>query len=226
MSKDTLLVRQPFGIGDILFVSPIVRKLDYNIIWPVESHYLWIKEYVKQDNIEFVDASSFSSFDSEIEVVNFLDAERILRNLGNQIDCMTAKYVYANHDIEDWKKLYWERNLKKEYSLMESLGIKEGDSYNLINLNFAEPRLGYKINFTINNEFKNIYMDYREGYTLLDWGKVIENSREFHTVSTSTFYMVEFLKDTPTLHLYPRYGLDVNLDPIRPIISERWICHE
>lgn len=226
MSKDTLLVRQPFGIGDILFVSPIVRKLDYNIIWPVESHYLWIKEYVKQDNIEFVDASSFSSFDSEIEVVNFLDAERILRNLGNQIDCMTAKYVYANHDIEDWKKLYWERNLKKEYSLMESLGIKEGDSYNLINLNFAEPRLGYKINFTINNEFKNIYMDYREGYTLLDWGKVIENSREFHTVSTSTFYMVEFLKGTPTLHLYPRYGLDVNLDPIRPIISERWICHE
>lgn len=229
MEKEKLVVQQPFGIGDILFVSPIVRKLDYDIIWPIESHYLWIKDYIKQDNIKFIDVNEyiFTQDYAHLQVADFLNAEPTLKRVGYEFDCMTAKYAYADFALETWKSLYWERNLDKENSLIKYLGIDDGKPYNLINQNFAEPNLGYKIDLNIDNDCRNIYMDYIEGYTLLDWGMAIENSKQFHTVSTSTFYMVEFLNCQNTqLHLYPRYGLDKNLDPIRPIISERWICHE
>lgn len=226
MSREKILIKQPFGLGDILFVSPIVRQLDYDIVWPVESHYLWISKYIKANNIQFVDANNYNFNQSEIEILNLLDAQPILTKMGYNIDCMSAKYVYADHDLADWKNLHWERDYSKEKSLMDFLGIQEGEPYNLVNLNFADPKLGYKIKIPIANHVKNIYMDYYDGYTLLDWGMVIENSKEFHTVSTATFYMVEFLGGNPQLHLYPRHGLESNLEPIRPIISERWICHE
>lgn len=229
MEKEKLVVQQPFGMGDILFISPIVRKLDYEIVWPVESHYLWIKDYIKEDNIKFIDINEyiFTSDYVNIPVADFLNAEPTLKKMGYEIDCMTAKYIYADHDLEKWRTLYWERNLNKENSLMRHLGIDDGKPYNLINLNFAEPNLGYRIDVNLDNGYKNIYMDYLDGYTLLDWGMVIEKSKEFHTVCTSTLFMVEFLDCTQTeLHLYPRKGLEKNLDHVRPLISERWICHE
>lgn len=228
--REKLIVIQPFGIGDILFISPVVRILDYDIVWPVESHYLWIKDYIKQNNITFIDINQYRmtrhKYDGAV-IADSLGAENILRSAGNSLDCMSAKYVYFNCDVDEWRKLYWDRDLDKERRLMELLGINEKIPYNLINQNFAEPRLGYKIDIEIQNDYKNIHMKYIDGYTLLDWGMVIENSKTFHTVSTSTFYMVEFLNcENTELHLYPRYGIDQNLNPIRPIISERWICHE
>lgn len=229
INKSKILIRQPFGIGDILFISPIVRQIDYNMLWPVEPHYIWIKEYLDIPNVKFITTTEYysSSEYSELDILDFLNAEPVVKNLNPNIDCMTAKYEYANWDIAEWRSLYWKRDFKKENLLMQTLGLTSNTKYNLINQNFAEPKLNYKTDLNIQNGYKNIYMDYVDGFTLLDWGMVIENSSEFHTVSTSTFYMVEFLDCIKTkLHLYPRYGLDKNLNPIRPLISERWTCHE
>lgn len=227
--RETIVILQPFGIGDILFVSPIVRRLDYNIIWPVESHYLWIRDYIQQDNITFLDVKEYLNSNSypTCQKVDFLNAQNILFTMGYNLDCMTAKYVYASSNVEEWKSLYWKRNFEKEQSLMKHLGLDNNVSYVLVNENFADPNLEYRIDIKVDDCDKIVYMDYVNGYTLLDWGMVIENSKHFHTVSTSTFYMVEYLNCTnKELHLYPRYGIDKDLKPIKPIISERWICHE
>jgi hypothetical protein len=227
--KENIIIMQPFGIGDILFISPIISKLDYDVIWPVNDEYIWIKDYLVLPNTTFIEMSKYRNepIYSLVEKIDFLNAENILRSMGIKLDCMGAKYHYVSEDISEWKTLKWNRNYDKENELYEKLGLKEGEEYTLVNCNFASPDLKYKISITPESNNKVIQMDYIDGFTLLDWGKVIENSKEFHTVSTATFYMVEFLNCKETkLHLYPRYGIDNNLNPIRPIISERWVCHE
>jgi hypothetical protein len=227
--RESIIVNQPFGIGDILFISPIVSKLDYDVIWPVNDQYIWIKEYLVFPNITFVEMSKYikEPIYSLVEKIDFLNAENILRSMGVKLDCMSAKYHYASEDVSEWKTLKWDRNFDKEKELYERLGLKDGEEYTLVNCNFASPELKYKISINPDDNNKIVYMDYIDGFTLLDWGKVIENAKIFHTVATAVIFMVEFLNCKETkLHLYPRYGIDVNLNPIRPIISERWVCHE
>ena len=227
--KETIIVNQPFGIGDILFISPIIKKLDYDVIWPINDHYIWIKYYLKLSNTKFITTTEYLSDKKYrgLNQIDFLNAENILRHMGGKFDCMSAKYYYASEDVSTWKTLSWNRNTKKENELYSLLGINDGEEYTLVNCNFASPDLNYKIDIPINDGIKVIHMNYIDGFTLLDWGKVIENAKSFHTVSTATFYMVEFLNCKETeLHLYPRFGIDVNLNPIKPIISERWVCHE
>jgi hypothetical protein len=227
--KETIIVNQPFGIGDILFISPIIKKLDYDVIWPVNDQYIWIKDYLQLPNTQFITMKQYLSepIYSLVDKIDFLNAENILRSMGNRFDCMSAKYHYASEEVSNWKTLSWNRNTKKENELYSLLNIKDDEEYTLVNCNFASPELKYRIDITTNDNHRVIQMDYIDGFTLLDWGKVIENAKSFHTVSTATFYMVEFLNCKETeLHLYPRFGIDVNLNPIRPIISERWLCHE
>jgi hypothetical protein len=227
--RENIVINQPFGIGDILFISPIVKKLDYDVIWPVNDQYIWIKDYLNLSNTKFIKMSEYLSepIYSLVDKVDFLNAENILKSMDHKFDCMSAKYHYASEDISQWKTLSWDRNIDKESELYDKLNLKDGETYTLVNCNFASPELKYKIDINPSDSEKIIHMDYIDGYTLLDWGKVIENAKSFHTVSTATFYMVEFLNCKETeLHLYPRYGIDANLNPIRPIISERWVCHE
>jgi hypothetical protein len=227
--KENIIIMQPFGIGDILFISPIISKLDYDVIWPVNDEYIWIKDYLVLPNTTFIEMSKYRNepIYSLVEKIDFLNAENILRSMGINLDCMSAKYHYVSEDISEWKTLKWNRNYDKENELYEKLGLKEDEEYTLVNCNFASPELKYKISINPNDNNKIVYMDYIDGFTLLDWGKVIENAKLFHTVATSVIFMVEFLNCKETeLHLYPRYGIDTNLNPIRPIISERWVCHE
>ncbi|WWT39378.1 hypothetical protein [Microcystis phage Mel-JY01] len=226
----TALVMQPWGLGDILFISPLLKKYwGYDVIvFPVKDVYIWVKDYIKINNVKFIPLSEFSEETVALftHIFNFVNAQEIV---GNGIDCMSAKYKLVNCDIDVWRQISWERNTEKEKSLYyDVLGLTDGDDYILVNNNYANPQLNLSTNITVEDKHKKIItMNYVDGFTLLDWGMVIENAKQFHTVSTSTFYMVEFLDVSKTeLHLYPRPN-DGDLSPIRPIIdTTKWILHE
>ncbi|WP_411028743.1 hypothetical protein, partial [Salmonella sp. s59944] len=51
-------IRQPAGIGDIFFTQKIAKYYisnGYNVIWPVIPQFNFIKDYIKIENLTFID---------------------------------------------------------------------------------------------------------------------------------------------------------------------------
>lgn len=217
-------IDQPFGIGDILFLSPIVIELqkDNEVIWPINDNFIWIQDYF---DINFIAKSKFTGNISDYYVIPFINAHQI-------VGCkytMQAKYNLVNLDHENWKQLKWKRNISKENDLYyNALQLSNSEPYILVNINYADPLLKYKSNININTNLKIVNLDYIDGYTLLDWAKVIENAAEIHTVSTSLIYMIEVLYycDMKNIHIYQR-PIDTlsTAEVVGDIINPKWQIH-
>jgi hypothetical protein len=222
-----VIINQPFGIGDILFISPLVKELDIEqAIWPVTDHYYWVKDYLDIPNVTFVKESNFvlNDFRSNFTEIPFRIAEHIVP--GSQ-DCMEAKYRLLGADLELWRTLTFERNLKRELSLKEHLSIGFEEEFIFINNNFASPEHNYTTDIQVQAGRRVITQQYIEGFTLLDWCGVLEQAAEIHTVSTALFFVLEALNlKGKELHLYPRKPLDRDLSPIKTLLHPKWICHE
>jgi len=223
------IIDQPFGVGDILFLSPIISYIDCDkLIWPVVDHYYWISDYIKIPNLTFIKNSEFNKLDySEFIHIPLQHAHRIL---PESEDCMIAKYKILGAHLDYFYsgiKSVITRNSVKELELYSLLGLCDNESYTVINNNFAGPEHNYKLDINISTTDKIIHMDYTPGFTLLDWMYVLENAKSIHTVSTSLFFVIEALNtDNIELHLYPRKPLDIDLSPIKTLLNKKWICHE
>ena len=219
-----VLINQPFGIGDILFISPIVKLIDAeHTVWPVVDHYYWIKDYILIDNLTFIEQSKFNKQSYlDYNEVPFQNAHLLF---PQSQDCMEAKYKLFDIDLDIWRSLSFKRNLEKELKLKKLLDINQNDKFIFINNNFASKEYNYKIDIKLDTDLKIIYQQYIEGYTLLDWCGILEQATEIHTVSTSLFFIIEFLNLQQNLHLYPRKPIDKDLSPIKSLLSSKWICH-
>jgi hypothetical protein len=221
-----VIINQPFGIGDILFLNPLIKQLDIEqAIWPVVDHYYWIKDYISIDNLTFIKVSKFNLLNYEDYVE--IPLQHAYSFIPQANDCMEAKYLLLEADPELWRTLTFNRNKEKETQLKQHLNIHPNDKFIFVNNNFAGPEYNYKVNITPQSNHKIIYQEYIEGFTLLDWCGVLEQSIEIHTVSTALFFVIEALNlESTSLHLYPRKPLDKDLSPIKTLISNKWICHE
>jgi len=221
-----VLINQPFGIGDILFLSPLVKYIDAEeIVWPVVDHYYWIKDYIIFSNLQFIKQSEFNINNYvEYSVIPFQHAHS---SITEAEDCMQAKYMLLHADPELWRTITFNRNTEKENQLKQYLNISSDDKFIFVNNNFAGPEYNYKVDIKPQTDLKIIHQKYIEGFTLLDWCGVLEQASEIHTVSTALFFVIEALKlENTSLHLYPRKPLDEDLSPIKTLISNKWICHE
>lgn len=218
-----VIINQPFGIGDILFLSPLVKHIEAEeIIWPVVDHYYWIKDYIQINNLTFIKQSEFRHTEGYSEIP-FQHAHSIVPQAE---DCMQAKYILFKADPELWRTISFNRNKEKEEQLKQHLNISVNDKFIFVNNNFAGPEYNYKVDISLETNLRIIYQEYIEGFTLLDWCGVLEQAKEIHTVSTSLFFVIEALNLEKTqLHLYPRKPLDVDLSPIKSLISNKWILH-
>ncbi len=220
-----LLIKQPFGLGDIIFCAPLVNLFnkEHEYIWKVDDQFLWLKNYIQFDeNVKLVSSSDNTKTEG---VINLQDAQKTFGG-----DCMSAKYRMFNLDFNLWKTLKFNVNLQKCNNLAKHLKLNIHNSdYMVVNYNFANPLLKYKYsgNFDINRKnIKIVHMDYIEGYTMFDWYLVLKYAKEIHTVSTANFYLISLIDTIGDCHLYPRIPLETNLDPIRPIITSKWKLHE
>lgn len=217
-SKDVIIMNQFFGLGDILFLVAAARSYiakGHKVIWPVQSSYVGINKHFP--DITFVDKDLLKiDYDKQdgqqgngFTVVPIRFTHR-MKNMPFK-DCMKSKYEFLDMDLEDWRGLTWERDHKAEDILFKKLGLKEGDKYCLVNQYFRNTNDGNaKINH--GSKLKVVNMSTVEGFTLLDWHKVIENATEIHTVSTSIIYMLECMevKAKDAIHIYKRVPDEVN----------------
>jgi hypothetical protein len=221
-----VIINQPFGIGDVLFLSPLIAQLDVkHVIWPVVDHYYWVKDYIKINNLTFIKFSEFNSFNyKEYIEIPLQHAHSLVPQAD---DCMQAKYMLLNADLELWRSISFNRNQEKENQLKKHLNISPEDKFIFVNNNFAGPEYNYKVDIQLQTNLKIIYQEYIDGFTLLDWCGILEQASEIHTVSTAIFFVIEALKLEKTpLHLYPRKPIDKDLSPIKTLINNKWICHE
>ena len=235
------LVNQKVGLGDILFSIPIAFELlkeHGEVIWPVHPPYLWLTDYFP--NISFVSCEDYEwlhDFGDEVyrelpqrhELTSIPQPEHLeddikiinLRyaNVDHRSEtCMVDKYKLLGLDINLWKTLSWERDIVKEAELYKKLNPLDVP-YNLVNKNSEYPPVKAIIN--INNDLLTIDMDLVDGYSLLDWGLLIEKAINIHTVSTAVNYVVEAIgKKKQRWFVYPRSG-DPNLQYVG-FLSDNW----
>lgn len=238
MSK--LIINQPAMLGDLLFIEPIVRyflQQDVEVIWPIKDQYYWLKDYIKHHGLKIVKQSECKiDYENATMIDGYLPlrfATPIFRNEADKHSgifhehFMLDKYRLLDLPLDMWKTLTWERNYEKEQELFNYLSLSENEPYILSNKLMkdcyeAQPEMN-KINFG----GKVIEMRPIEGFTMLDWSKVICKAKEIHTVETALIYIVEVLPiEAKEIHIYARYPWQDKLNGVKNFISDKWIKHE
>ena len=232
MKDKICLIRQPAGLGDILFSQKIAHKLmeqDYKIIWPVQNEFLWLKQYISDISFcslnesfslkEKYSTNNIEKNDNSL-IIPLQDADRYFPG----ICMMDAKYKFVGLKMDNWQDyLKFDRNRKKEEELLKFLDIKEGDKFVLLNRFYGSPpnqkTCTYLENY--NHKLKVVEMNLYNDFTLFDWCEVMERASEIHTVDTSIMYMMEKLNLTGNLHCYSRY-YPANFSNVTHLFKAPW----
>ena len=205
-SLKTYIFNQYGGIGDILFIEPIIRKYFQNghpVILPVLKQFLSLQQYFPY--IKFINMDLMDIDYNEKKIIE--NENSVIIPLRHSSAVMSNKYKMVNMDFNMWRTLTWLRHRYKEENLKKILEIETGDKYNLINENFNSHYPFLKRNISVKNKYKNIKMSTIDGYNLLDWSGVIETATTIHSVNTSIMYLLEMLElSTTDIHIYSRTG--------------------
>ena len=212
----TCIIKQPAGLGDILFCQKIATKLQqqgYEITWPVLPSLLWIQEYIK--GIDFIDITQTNYPFWHHTVPTDLGDNNIFVPLQTadqhypEICMMDAKYKLCNLNMSDWANyLKFDRNVNREKQLFERYSLPQ--KYIVINKNYGTlPHSATCVHMESlsNSELPSIQLTPVEGFSLFDWLYIIENCEEFHTVDTSIMYIIESLQHIKCkLFCYSRFN--------------------
>jgi hypothetical protein len=217
-----MVINQFHAHGDILFCEPIFRHFwernGEKPIVPVRDHLIFFQDYI--DSAKFIPMSKFSlDYESmETENPDYLPlrfANQITRGLSKNdhsdySNTMPDKYKLAGIPLENWKKLSWCHYPEKCMKLFAALDLSSEEDYIFVNENSQAGKI--EINPENPNNYRIIKMEVIPEFNLLDWTPIMLLAKEHHHISTSTFYMLEGLKDIHNkkipIYIYPRPNED------------------
>ncbi len=226
LNKKICVIKQPGGLGDIFYLQKLTHTLkpEYDIYWYVVSQYFWVKDYIK--GVNFLDKETEEMYtplrnnqmfhniyqkntpfqNEEMLYIPTLFAHDLLPNFK----VMNSKYKLVGIDHDDWVDYFkFTRNQEKENKLFyDVLGLKDGEEYCFVTKNIGLGGTN-KLEINYQGKLKVIEMKYTDGFTLLDWCKVVENASEIHIADSSISLVVEKLKlSTDKIFLYTRRSGD------------------
>jgi len=196
---NTVFIKQPAGLGDILFCQKIAKTRS-GVIWPVcNFYYNTLKKHI--DDVNFV------NIESDFENKNiYINAPRaavtktenitVIATDGcsnNGEELMKSKYNLLNEDWSDWSNyLSFKRDLENEQKLIDFHNIKEKyiltmDSYG------TPPHHVSMCNIQPETDLRNIKIRIIDGFSLFDWCSIIENAEEIHVEGSAIIYIIEKL---------------------------------
>jgi hypothetical protein len=217
----TAIMKQPAGIGDILFCQKIATMLQqkYDVVWPIIPQYLGIKPYLP--HINFVDInSSFAHRDFYFSCPKGQIIENdncvIIGTDGTLIEdsgVMVSKYKLVGLDHTDWVDyIKLNRNTVKEDELFYTvLQLKDGEEYIVINDTTGSLGHESETKWVIPHpaDKKVIKLQLFGGFEIFDWCKVFERCSEFHIIDTSISYIIEKINTTEKVYkMYHRSNSD------------------
>lgn len=207
--KEKLIPIQYQGLGDIIFLVPMIRALieeGNEIVWPIIGHYMSIAKHFP--DIRMVDMRTVPIDYNQINMVQTQFGKTIpyrfaMEKMGrNLMLCMQSKFELYGHDWKMWRQLNYKRFPAKEKELAELVGAT-GD-YILVNRYFGEPARGAQISPVINSNLPVLEMSTIDGYSLIDWLGVVEKAKEVHTANTSILYLLELMSLPMPVYIYKR----------------------
>lgn len=203
MSK-ICLIRQPAGIGDIFFTQKIAKDYisrGYTVIWPVISQFEFIKDYIKVDNLMFVNENSdfphkniYHEGYSKPTVINVNDVYLPIQHFDRHHNgsVMHAKYKLVDMDFGDWLDYFsFERNLEREQKLIDHFDANDKE-FVFVNRMFGSPPDSKPCPHM--GQFENsIEMTYLGWDNLFDWIGLLLKAKHIYTVETSILYIINKL---------------------------------
>ncbi|MEO6523835.1 MAG: DUF5672 family protein [Mucilaginibacter sp.] len=208
-SKKMCVINQFRGLGDILFLVPLVRAIINNgieVTWPIHPEYISIAKHFP--DINMVDMQTIDiDYRTNVQmmtrygvVLPYRYAMEIMKR--KMVDCMRSKYELYGHSYLMWRNLTWKRFPDKEQRLCDFLRLPT--KFILLNRHFAEAKRSMSIVPEIKSTLPIIEMETIPEYSLIDWCSVIERATEIHTANTSLLYILEIMPLTMPIHLYRR----------------------
>lgn len=215
-----MIINQPFGIGDILFLEPLYRhywrKNGTKPIVPVRDHFMVLSEY-----IESAQLVPMSKYPMDYESMRMDDPEYLPLRFANQIfrgygphdhhdfeNMMEDKYRLVGLDPDLWQTIDLKFNEYRATQLLDDLMGERWDDYVLIN----ESSGAGATKIEVESQWPVFRMNERPGFTVIDWAFVMLHAVENHHVSTSTFYILQALRNKYNIEskvfLYPRPNID------------------
>ncbi len=248
MQSKLLIIQQAFGLGDIIWGQTIANdfiKEGYKVLWPVSANTEGLnRAYPKVTFVpdtfmpqQFNNGGAILGFDYlnksfyEQDGIRFLPMRYSENLMGKQYRFhMESKYSFLGKDWRRWKEHAMPvRDKQKEKDLMQAIGIKKGQPYTLLQMNFGSGNVHQinQINVEMNHGLKHVILDFVPGYSLFDWCGIIENACFIHAVSSSSLYLFELLDlQAEQVHLYPRKPHEQNFDYVQFLFTKNYKLHE
>ncbi len=229
MSYHTVIINQPFGIGDLLWGNSIAHDFvdeGKRVIWacdpwiaPMSKHFdkfvLLNRNYL---SIDINDRSDISQ--DGIRVIPLRFSDSICK--VPYTDCMKSKYLYLAKDWTRWKNNFrcirYPNAEKRLY--YDICGLKDGEEYNFVCDMFATQ--GKKtVSIETNNGLKDVRLSIIPGFTIIDWLMVMQRAKNIFAVSSSNIYLFElFEMSAEKIHLYVRRPVEDNHKNYEYILSK------
>lgn len=229
------VIRQPAGLGDILFTQKIAKKILETkkadiVYWPVSEVYSYLNEYLGTENIIFINENlDFPGKDLyQKDIRNIVNNEDILYVPLQRADSivpyknsnypMYCKYELVGLNYNNWKEYTKiKRNFKREKYLTEIISPKH--TFNLVNKTFGTYP-GQQIISSIPNikneiEIKNLGFD-----RPFDWMELFERAQSIHTAETSFCYILALL-NLNSVHVYAR-NTKTDFSYVKDIFPSKW----
>lgn len=198
----TRIIKQPAGLGDILFLQKAAHEISKrdkcNILWPVTSQYINIKDYIPyftfvDINYDFFQKDEYNRCPQGTIQNNVICTDGASRN-GCGI--MTSKYDLLGIDCANWADgLKFNRNLDKERSLFyDVLGLNDETIYCVFNNKIGSA--GHESTWNNPRPTDRRVVDIKEidGFSVFDWCMVLERAEEFQLMETCFCYLIEVLE--------------------------------
>lgn len=203
-----MVIDQRHSIGDLLFLEPMYRHFfkmnGEKPIVPVKPHLTWLQRYI--DTAWFIDERDYKDTARSLDTMH---ANQILRGLdfndySDFENCMPDKYTLAGLDPSMWTDLKINFDEKKGMDLFRM--VCPNTEFVLVNNHSQAGSIDIQI-----GGLPVVYMESIPGYTVLDWFFVITKAIQFHTVSTSTFYIMQAILNRD--YKLPEGGIFIHARP-------------
>lgn len=235
------LIKQPAGLGDIIFcqkIANIFMHNDYEIWWPViDQYYDAVQEHMAHTGIRYCKQSDdfplkecfYSSTKVPTRYTSTNDVYLPLQYADLKYpdeSIMYSKYKLVGMDFSDWREhVSIKRNKEKEHYLYyDVLGLEDNFQYCLVNRFFGSPPdILERGGIQTPKDIQAIEMHMLGFDTIFDWSYVIEQATEIHTVETVFCYLMEKLDlKARRKVIYSRNKPDRGFDYIKDIYSNDW----
>lgn len=216
LNIDTLLIKQPGKVGDIIRVLPIAKwyaDRGFIVFWKCPKMYHSLFDYVDYATPVEADGDYTKTIDLSFGIDTSAPVHQDWLKRKPTLDSFVSlKYELAGVPIEALHTFEYTRNHAKEQELFDKV-VGQKTSYKLVHRSSD-----YGSSIDVSGDC--ILFKPADGFTIFDWRLVIERATEIHCIDSSLVNFVDNLKVKADLFYYITDKVPMQAD--RTLLVNKW----